>query len=126
MVEIAAKLEEIELWLADGESLNSVKYKEIIELKVTLEACEDKWYNAGFANVKKSVEPIMFQSRKYGFSEGWMAALVAAGVLEDSPLKNPDQVPYTMLPAAFCNTKSPATKSLICTPLLYCQASFFW
>lgn len=78
-----------------------------------------------FANVKNSVEPVMFQLRKYGFGEGWMAALVAAGVLEDSPLKNPDQVPYTVLPTAFRNTKSQNTKSLICTPLLYCQASFF-
>lgn len=36
----------------------------------------------------------MFQSRKCGFKEGWMAALSAMGVPEDSLLQNPNQIPY--------------------------------
>lgn len=80
--------------MAGVESLNLVKDKEITELKAALEASEDKWYNVGFADAKNSAKPIMFQSRKYGFSEGRMAALAAIGVLEDSLLKNPDQVPF--------------------------------
>ena len=48
----------------------------------------------GFADAKNLVDLVIFQSRRYGFSEGWMAALVATSVLKDSPLKNLDQVPY--------------------------------
>lgn len=97
-MEIAAKLEEIELWLVGAESLNLVKDKEITKLKAALEASKDKWYNVGFADAENSTKLIMFQSRKYGLGEGWMAALAAVSVPEDSPLKNPDQVPYPKLP----------------------------
>lgn len=36
----------------------------------------------------------MLQSRRYGFSEGWMVAVVAMGVPEDSPFRNLEQIPY--------------------------------
>ena len=48
---------------------------EITDLKVALEACEDKWYNAGFVEVENSVEPIVYQAWRHEFEEGWMAAL---------------------------------------------------
>ena len=78
--------------IVGAESLNSVKDKEITELKVALKASEDNWYNASFTDAENSVELVMFQSRRYGFGKGWMAALVAVGVPEDSPPKNPNQV----------------------------------
>ena len=84
--------------MADAERLNSIKDKEIAKLKNALEASEDKWYNTSFEDVENSTEPVMFQSRRYEFSEGWMAALVAVGVPKDSPLKNHDQVPYPKPP----------------------------
>lgn len=98
MTEMANKLKEIELKLARVESLNSAKDKEIAELKTVLEANENKWYNVGFADTENSVELVMFKSRWYGFSEGWMAALLAKGVPKDSPLKNPIHVPYPKPP----------------------------
>ena len=98
MAEIATKLEEVELKLARAKSLSSAKDKKITKLKTALEASEDKWYNAGFVDTENSTKPVMFQSRRYGFGEGWMAELLAAGVPEDSPFKNPNQVPYPESP----------------------------
>ena len=59
MAEIAANLEETKLRLASAKSLNSVKDKEIVELKTTLKASKDKWYNTGFVGAKNSAKPVM-------------------------------------------------------------------
>ena len=50
--------------------------------------------NEGFADAENSIEPIVLQAPRHGFGEGWMAALQAMGVPVDSPLRNPDQVPF--------------------------------
>ena len=94
-----AKLGGIELKLVKAESLNLAQVDEIANLKAALEACENKWYNEGFADAENSVEPIIHQAQFYGFGEGWLAALQAMGVPEDSPLKNPEQIPYPALPS---------------------------
>ena len=44
----------------------------------------------GFADAENSVEPIVFQAQHHG----WLAVLQAMGVAEDSPLRNPEQIPY--------------------------------
>lgn len=49
-------------------------------LKVVVEESENKFYNLGFANAENSSEPIMFQSRRYGFNEGWMVTVTAPGL----------------------------------------------
>ena len=49
----------IELKLAEVESLNLVHVDEIADLNVALEACENKWYDKGFADAENSVEPIV-------------------------------------------------------------------
>ena len=51
-------------------------------------------YNLGFVDTKNSVEPVVHQARSHGFSKGWLAALQAMGVAKDSPLRNPEQIPY--------------------------------
>ena len=61
---------------------------------MALEACEEKWYNEGFADAENSMEPIVYQAWKHGFGEGWMVALQAFGVLDNSPLRNLNQVPF--------------------------------
>ena len=94
LTEMEVKLGGIELKLVEEESLNLTQADEIADLKAALEACEEKWYNEGFADVENSVEPIVYQARKHGFREGWMAALQAMEVPNDSPLRNPDQVPF--------------------------------
>ena len=40
----------------------------------------------------------MFENQKYGFGEGWLATEMAMGVPKDSPLRNPDQIPYPEAP----------------------------
>lgn len=89
------KLGGTELKLAEGESLNLVQADEIANLKVVLEACENKWYNEGFVDTKNFVEPVIRQAQRLMFGEGWLVALQAAGVPEDSPLRNSNQTPFS-------------------------------
>lgn len=56
------KLGDMELRLADVESVISSRDKEIADLKVALTEREDKFYNMGFMDVENSSEPVMFQS----------------------------------------------------------------
>ena len=91
---LEAKLGEIELRLAEAVSLNTARAEELADLKVALEACENKWYNEGFADAENSVETVIREARKLAFEEGWLAALQALGVPEDSPLRNPNQIPF--------------------------------
>lgn len=84
--------------MAKEESLNLTQVDEIVDLKVALEACEEKWYNESFADTENSVETIVHQAWHHEFGEGWMAALQAMGVLEDYPLRNPKQIPYLAPP----------------------------
>lgn len=44
---LEAKLGEVELKLAEAASLNTAQAEEMADLKVALEACENKWYNKG-------------------------------------------------------------------------------
>ena len=98
LTEMDMKLAGMELKLAKAESLNFTRANEIADLKAALEACEEKWYNEGFADAENSVEPIVYQDRRHGFREGWMAALQAMGVPDDSPLRNPEQIPFPVPP----------------------------
>ena len=84
------KLGETELKLVEAESLNLAQVDEIADFKVALEACENKWYNEGFTDAKKSTELVVHQARKLEFEEGWLAALQAIEVPEDSSLRNPN------------------------------------
>ena len=49
-------------------------------------------------DAKNSVKPIVHQAWLHGFGEGWLVALQAMGVAEDSPLRNPKQIPYPTTP----------------------------
>ena len=60
--ELEVKLEGMKLKKADAESLNLAKANKISDLKAGLEACENKWYNDGFANTENSVEPVVRQA----------------------------------------------------------------
>ena len=84
------KLGETKLKLVKVESLNLAQTDEIADLKAALEACENKWYNEGFAEAKNSVEPLIRQAQRHAFGKGWLAAVQAVGVPEDSPLRNHD------------------------------------
>ena len=62
LTEMEMKLEGTELKMVEAESLNLSQADEIIDLKASLEACENKWYNEGFANAENSVEPVVCQA----------------------------------------------------------------
>ena len=76
--------------LAEAISLNTSQAEELTDLRAALEACEQKWYNEGFADAKKSAKPVVAQAQRLGFKVGWFVALQALGVPEDSPLRDPD------------------------------------
>ena len=46
------------------------------------------------------MEPVINEAWKLAFKEGWLAALQAVGVPEDSPLRDPNQIPLPSLPTA--------------------------
>ena len=96
---------ETEVKLAEAVSLNNTLSKEVADLRVALEACESKWYDKGFADAKKGVEPVVMQARQLSFQEGWMAALQALGVPEDSPLRDLGRIPF---PNSTPTTQNPA------------------
>ena len=100
LADLEVKMGETELKLAKAISLNSSRAEELADLRVALEGCESKWYNEGFADAENSMEPVISKARKLVFKEGWLAALKAVGVLEDSPLKDPDHIPFPSLPMA--------------------------
>ena len=91
------KMGRTKLKLEEAESLNLTQANEIADLKAALEACEEKWYNKGFADAENSVEPIVYQAQKHEFGEGWVAALQAIGVPDNSPLRkltrSPSRIP---------------------------------
>ena len=92
--ELLAKKNETDVKLAEAISLNTSQVEELIDLRAALEACEQKWYNEGFVDVEKSAEPVVAQAWKLGFKAGWFTALQALGVPEDSPLRDPGQIPF--------------------------------
>ena len=58
-MELKAKPGEIKLKLAEAVSLNIAQAEELADLKATLEACENKLYNEGFANMENFVESVI-------------------------------------------------------------------
>lgn len=92
LTEMEVKLGGMEFKLAKADSLNLAQADKIIDLKVALEACEEKWYNVGFTEAENSVEPIVNQARHHGFGKGWLESLQAMRVVKVSPLRNPEQI----------------------------------
>ena len=76
--------------MVDAESIIIARDKEIVELKAALEESENKYYNMGFNDAENFAKLVMFENKKYGFGEGWMAAETAMGLPEDSPFRSPD------------------------------------
>ena len=58
-LELEARLGKTKLKLAKAVSLNTVQAEELADLKVALEACENKWYNEGFADAQNSAELVI-------------------------------------------------------------------
>lgn len=102
-----AKQNETNLKLAEAVSLSTAQAEELADLIAALEACEEKWYNEGFTNAENSAEPVMNQARRLGFEAGWFVALQALRIPEDSPLRDPDQIPFPSLTPVVQNPLMP-------------------
>ena len=92
--ELLAKQNETEVKLAEAISLNTANAEELADLRAALAAAEQKWYNEGFANAENSAEPVVARARNLGFEAEWFAALQAMGAPEDSPPRDPGQIPF--------------------------------
>ena len=79
----------------------------LADLRAALEACEDKWYNEGFADAENSLELVIKEARRLAFEEGWLAALQALKVPKDSPLRDPSQIAFPSLTSAVQNPLEP-------------------
>ena len=64
--ELLAKQNKTDVKLAEVISLNTSQAEELTDLTAALEACEQKWYNEGFADAEKSAEPVVDQARRLG------------------------------------------------------------
>ena len=60
--ELLAKQNETDVKLAQAISLNTAQAEELADLRAALEACEEKWYNEGFADAENSAEPVVNQA----------------------------------------------------------------
>ena len=49
---LLAKQNETDVKLAQAISLNTTQAEELVDLRAALEACEEKWYNEGFADAE--------------------------------------------------------------------------
>ena len=98
--DLKANLGETELKLAKAASLNTVRVEELADLEAALEGCESKLYDEGFVDAENLVEPVINEALKLAFKEGWLAALQVVGVPEDSPLRDPNQIPFLSLSTA--------------------------
>ena len=61
-VELLAEQNETDVKLAEVVSLNAAQAEELADLRAALEACEEKWYNEGFADVENSAELVVNQA----------------------------------------------------------------
>ena len=86
LVELVTQQNETEVKLSKAANLNATLSEEVADLREALEACKSKWYDKGFVDAEKGVEPVVMQARQLSFQEGWMAALKALGVPKDSLL----------------------------------------
>ena len=67
---LVTKQNETDLKLAKAVSLNVTLSEEVADLLAALEACESKWYDEGFADAEKGVEPVVLQARQLSFQVG--------------------------------------------------------
>ena len=94
LADLTTKQNETDLKLVETASLNVALTEELADLWAALEACENKWYDEEFADAKEGVEPVIKEAQQLSFQEGWMAALHASGVPEDSHLRDPGRIPF--------------------------------
>lgn len=66
--------------------------KELTDLK-EMKQSEETFYNMGFTDTENSCGPVIFEARRLGFAQGWMAAVDALNLPVTSPFRDPTQIP---------------------------------
>ena len=93
MEDLQGKLEEAKIKLAEATSIVSGREKELANLKETMKICKQVFYNMGFKDTENLAGAVIFQDRRFGFSEGWMAAINAISLPESSAFSDLNQKP---------------------------------
>lgn len=75
--ELLSKLGKAKLKLTKTTNIFSTWDKEFANLKVGEKAWKQIYYNRGFKDAKNLVGPVVFQTWKFEFMEGWIAAVNA-------------------------------------------------
>ena len=86
------KLGETKVKLVEMVSLIFARDKELVDLKNMMKTRKQSYYNKGFRDAKNLAGPVIFQPWKFGFMEGWMAAMNAISLLDTSPFRSADQI----------------------------------
>lgn len=92
---LQGNLREAETKHTEAASIVSTCDKELVDLKETMNACNQAFYNMGFTNTEKSANAVILQARRHGFLEGWMVVVNAIGLPKSFAFRNPDQIPLT-------------------------------
>lgn len=82
-----------EIKLPEAASIVSARDKVLVNLKETMKTCEQVFYNMGFKDIENLVGAVVFQVQRFGFSEGWMAAMNAISLPKSFALKDASQIP---------------------------------
>lgn len=95
LADMKARLRGIELKLVEAESLNLAYVENIANLKAARRPVRRSGKTKALWMPKT---PWSLSSTKlgHGFREGWLATLQAIGVAEESPLRNLEQIPYSV------------------------------
>ena len=95
--------ESAEKRVAAAEKSRALAKKKLAELKRLL-TCGRPLKHVRISSTMRGL-PMVMQARQLSFWEGWMAALQALGVPEDSPLRDPDRIP---IPVSVLAAQNPA------------------
>ena len=91
--ELQGKPGDIKLKLAETANILFARDKEFADFKGEEKAWKQTYYNSVFRDTENSAGPVIFQSQKFGFMEGWMIVVNTLGLPDDSPFKSTNRVP---------------------------------
>lgn len=89
--DLQGKLREAKIKIFEAISIVLTRDKELADLKE--KTSKQVSYNMGFKDAKNSVCAVIIQAQRFGFSEGWMAAVNAIGLPESSTFRDTNQIP---------------------------------
>ena len=86
---LEGKLEESDTKLAQALSVVSARDKELEDTRKSIEQAEQKFYDAGFDDTKRSAAVVIKEAKLKGFIEGWMVVFNGISLPLTSPFRDP-------------------------------------